>query len=59
MRLLKNIIGYRSPSSPTYNKMPPITKSEELTSRTASLLELKYAKIGVELTRAFKISKAY
>ena len=29
--------------------MPPVTKSEELTSRTASLLESKYAKIGVEL----------
>ena len=59
MRLLKNIIGYRSSSSPIYNKIPPITKFEELTSRTASLLKSKYAKIGVELTRAFRILKAY
>ena len=59
MRLLKNAIGYRSPSSPTYNRMPLVTKSKELTSRTASLLESKYAKIGVELTRAFRVLKAY
>ena len=59
MRLLKNAIGYRSPLSPIYNRMPLVTKSEELTSRTAFLLELKYAKIRVELIRAFKILKAY
>ena len=58
MRLLKNAIGCRSPSSPTCNRMPPVTKSEELTSRTASLLESKWAKMGVELTRAFRVSKA-
>ena len=50
MRLLKNIIGYRSPSSPIYNRIPPVIKSKESISRTAFLLELKYAKIGVELT---------
>ena len=49
MRLLKNTIGYRSPSSPTYNRIPLVIKSEELTSRIASLLELKNAKIGVKL----------
>ena len=59
MRLLKNTIGYRSPLSPTYNRIPLVIKSEELTSRTASLLESKYAKIGVELTRVFKVLKAY
>ena len=50
MRLLKNTIGYRSPSSPIYNRIPPVIKSEELTSKIVFLLELKYAKIGVELT---------
>ena len=50
MRLLKNTIGYRSPLSPIYNRMPPVIKSKELTSRIASLLESKYAKIRVELT---------
>ena len=49
MRLLKNIIGYKSPLSPIYNRMPSVTKSKELISRIASLLELKYAKIGIEL----------
>ena len=41
MRLLKNAIGYRSLLSPTYNRMPLVIKSEELTSRIASLLESK------------------
>ena len=50
MRLLKNIIGCRSPSSPIYNRMPLVIKSKELTFRIASLLKSKYAKIGVELT---------
>ena len=54
-----NTIGCRSPSSPTYNRMPLVIKSEELTSRIASLLESKYAKIEIELTRAFIILKAY
>ena len=49
MRLLKNTIGYRSPSSPTNNKIPLVTKSKELTSRIASLLKSKYTKIEVEL----------
>ena len=57
--LLKNIIGYRNLSSPIYNRIPPIIKSKELISRTASLLESKYIKIGVELTRAFRVLKAY
>ena len=50
MRLPKNAIGYRSPLSPIYNRMPLVTKFEKLTSRTASLLESKYTKIGVEVT---------
>ena len=48
MRLLKNTIGYRSPLSPTYNRIPLVIKSEELTLKIASLLESKYTKIEVE-----------
>ena len=45
-----NRMGPIRNGKPIYNRMLLIIKFEESTSRIASLLELKYTKIGIEFT---------